>query len=66
MITDIDATKGQIEQVDLESGELLKEHITAQTVETIAEKRAQIKSQVEEISSRFHVLENLVQEAHTT
>jgi hypothetical protein len=48
----------------LESGELLKEHITAQTVEIIAEKNAQIKSQVEEITNRFQVLEKSVQK-HT-
>jgi thioredoxin-related protein len=64
MLTEIDTTKGQIEQVGLESGELLKEHITAQTVEIIAEKSAQVKSQVEEISSRFQELEKSVQE-HT-
>jgi chromosome segregation ATPase len=66
MLTEIDAAKGQIEQVGLESGELLKEHITVQIVETVAEKSTQVKSQVEEISSRFQELEKSVQEAHTT
>ena len=47
MLIDIDTTKGKIEQVGLESGELLKEHITMQIVETIVEKSAQIKYQVE-------------------
>jgi hypothetical protein len=47
MLTEIDAVEGQIEQVGLESGEILKEHITTQTVEIIAENNAQIKSQVE-------------------
>jgi hypothetical protein len=28
MLTEIDAKKGQIEHIGLESGELLKEHIT--------------------------------------
>jgi hypothetical protein len=29
MLTEIDATKGQIENIGVEIGELLKEHITA-------------------------------------
>jgi hypothetical protein len=33
----------------LESEELLKEHIIAQTMETVAEKSSQVKYQVEEI-----------------
>jgi archaellum component FlaC len=37
-----------------------------QTVETVAEKSAQVKSQVEQISGRFQELEKSVQEAHTT
>jgi hypothetical protein len=47
MLTDIDAEKGHIEQVGLESGELLKEHITTWTMETIVEKSVEVKSQVE-------------------
>jgi len=66
MLTDIDIAKGQIQQFVLESGELLKEHITEQTVETITEKSMQVKSQVEKISSRFHMLEKSVHEAYTT
>jgi hypothetical protein len=42
MLTEIDATKGQVEQVGLENEELLKEPITMQTVETIAKKSAQV------------------------
>jgi hypothetical protein len=53
MLTNIDATKGQIEQDGFKSGKILKEHITTHTVEIIVEKNAQIKSQVEEITNRF-------------
>jgi hypothetical protein len=66
MLIDIYTTKDQIEQVVLESGELLKEHIYVQTVDIIAEKNAQVKSQVEEITNRFQVLEKSIQETHTT
>jgi hypothetical protein len=66
MFTDIYTTKDQIEQVVLESGELLKEHIYVQTVDIIAKKNALVKSQVEEITNRFQVLEKSIQETHTT
>jgi hypothetical protein len=66
MLTNIDAAKGHIEQFGLESGELLKENITTQTVDTIKENSMQVKSQVEHISSRFQVIDKSVHEAHTT
>jgi hypothetical protein len=66
MLNDIDVAKGQIEQISLETRELLKEHITAQIVETIEEKNTQVKSRVEEISSRVQALEKSVQEENTT
>jgi len=47
MLNYIDATKGHIEQITLESGELLKEHITMHIVETIVEKSVRVKSRVE-------------------
>jgi hypothetical protein len=50
----------------LESGEILKEHITMHIVDIVAEKSVQVKSKVEEISGRFQELEKSVQEAHTT
>ena len=35
MLTEIDVTEGQIEQVSLKSGEQFKEHITSQNVKII-------------------------------
>jgi hypothetical protein len=39
MLTEIDAMKEWIEQAVLESGELMQEYITVQTIDIIAEKR---------------------------
>jgi hypothetical protein len=50
----------------LETEELLKEHITVQTVESVAEKSAQVKTRVEEISGKFQELEKSVKDANTT
>jgi hypothetical protein len=47
MLNDISAPKVNIEQIILESGELLKENITTQIVETVAKKSPQVKSRVE-------------------
>jgi len=60
MLTNIDAAKGQTEQVGLENEELLKEPITMQTVETIAKKSAQVKSKVEDILGILQQLEKSV------
>jgi hypothetical protein len=38
MLTKIDATKGYMEKVGVETEEMLKEHITTQTVESVPEK----------------------------
>jgi len=53
MLIDIDVGKGQVEQDGLDKEELLKDPIIAQTMETIAEKRIQVNSKVEDISGRF-------------
>jgi hypothetical protein len=66
MLKEINEAKWQVEKVGLENEELMNEPITTQTMETVAEKGTQVKYRVEDISSRFHELEKLMQEAHTT
>jgi hypothetical protein len=66
MLIEINAAKGQIEKVGLESEELLKEHITAQILEAVAKKSTQVTSRVEDIKGRFQELEKSMQKAHTT
>jgi hypothetical protein len=65
MITELEATKGRIEKLHLESVEVLKEHITMQLVESIAERSVQEKTQVQELTGRFEVLKKSVQEENT-
>jgi hypothetical protein len=65
MLTEMDTTKGQMENLRLEAEEILKEHITAQTVESVAEKSTQVKTHAEEISGRFQELEKSVKDANT-
>jgi hypothetical protein len=65
MITELEATKGRIEKLHLESVEVLKEHITTQLVENIAERSAQEKAQVQELTGRFQALKKSVQEENT-
>jgi hypothetical protein len=40
MLTDMDTTKGQMEKFKLEFEEMPKEHLTAQTMEFVANKSA--------------------------
>jgi hypothetical protein len=44
MLNEIDTAKGHIGKMSLETEELLKEHITAQIVESIAEKSIHINT----------------------
>jgi len=53
MITKLEETKGRLEQLHLESVEVMKEHITTQLVENIAEKRTQVKTRAEELKEDF-------------
>jgi hypothetical protein len=53
MLNEIDISKGKVEQISLETEDLLKDHITVQIVETVAEKNVEVKSRVEEIPGRF-------------
>jgi hypothetical protein len=53
MLNEIDISKGKVEQISLETEDLLKDHITVQIVETVEEKNVEVKSRVEEIPGRF-------------
>jgi hypothetical protein len=50
----------------VESEEMLKEHIISQTMESVFEKSAQVKTRIEDISRNFHELKKLVCEENTT
>jgi hypothetical protein len=65
ILTEMDTAKGQMENIKLEAEEMMKEHLTAQTVESVAEKSTQVKTCAEEISGRFQELEKSVKEENT-
>jgi len=63
---EIDATKGYIEKIISDIEDLLKDHNNTHTVESIAEKNAQVKTWAEDITRKFHALEKLVKDENTS
>jgi hypothetical protein len=61
MIEELQTKKGRLAQAHAERREVLKEHMTMQDVEILAEKSVQEKEKVTDLEKKFHALEVALQ-----
>ena len=66
IITKLETEKARMEHVHSESIQVLTEHVTMQAVETLADKNAQEKNQLDDLAKKFRELEKSLYKAHTT
>jgi preprotein translocase subunit SecA len=64
MIAELELEKIRLEHVQSKIRKVLEEHITMQVVETLIEKSAQEKKQVDELAKELQEFERSVQVAH--
>jgi hypothetical protein len=60
ILTELDTKNDHTKNLKLEDEDMLKEHLTPQTMESFENKSTQVKTSFEEISSRFQELEKYV------
>jgi hypothetical protein len=63
MVMDIDASKSRVDNIGLEGGEILKPPVTAQMVESMAEKRNQAQDQCQQETQMYEALAHAVKYA---